>query len=89
MKKDEPDTPPKQGKGRVVQETPPPDAGGPPLRNRPVNLPPRPRARRPGSPVSAKETVGSVVAEAEKRRRQEQERQPQGGRERNPADGRR
>lgn len=25
--------------GKVVQETPPPDAGGPPLRNRPANLP--------------------------------------------------
>lgn len=26
-------------KGRVVKETPPPVAGGPPLRNRPVGLP--------------------------------------------------
>jgi hypothetical protein len=29
----------KAEKGKTVQETPPPPAGGPPLRNRPVNLP--------------------------------------------------
>jgi hypothetical protein len=28
-----------ESQGRTVEETPPPPAGGPPLRNRPVNLP--------------------------------------------------